>query len=273
MNIINMNCITIRRGNDGFGSQLFSIISGLAYCVKNNCQYTHSQIDNIKLIDKDEFQNDELSKSNSMINEIISNLGMDSKRTDCQVYPFLHNHIFDTGVDEFFTEEFIKLLNDSYKCSKPELFKNDKFNVAIHIRRGDDIPTTTNPNFVDFQQNYNERWIKSEVYDELILELNKKISNVMFHIFSWNDPKLTVSLPNIKYHTVTNGEKFIDDFNLLVHSDLLVVGSSTFSISAGFFNSNKVICHESLCKLPKTPIPSMWINNYNKILKDEYSVD
>jgi hypothetical protein len=268
-----MDCITIQRGNDGFGSQLFSIISGLSYCVKNNCQYTHSQINNIKLIDKDEFQNDELSKSNLMINEIIENLGMNSERTDCRVYPFLHNHIFDNDVDKFFTEDFIKSLNKSYPYPKPDIFKNGKINIAIHIRRGDDIPTTPNPNFIDFQQNYFERWIKSEVYDELIFKLNEKIPNAMFHIFSWNNPQLKISLPNIVYHTVTNGEKFIDDFNLLVHSDLLVVGSSTFSISAGFFNSNKVICHDSLCKLPKTPIPSIWVNNYHKILENEHNIN
>jgi hypothetical protein len=263
-----MKCITIKRGHDGFGSQLFSIISGLAYCLKNNIQYSHSQIDNIKLIDKNEFQNNELAKANLFINEFIDQLGIDTKRNDCEVYPFLHDYIHSNGVDNFFTDDFIKLLSNSNFSQRPELYKNDKFNIAIHIRRGNDIPTTNNIHYHDFQQNYNQRWIESNVYDDLIAKLNKKIPNCAIHIFSWNDPKLSISLPNMQYHIVDNGELFMDDFNSLIHADLLVVGSSTFSLSAGFFNKNQVICDSSLCKLPNTPIPSLWLKNYNVLMND-----
>ena len=44
------------------------------------------------------------------------------------------------------------------------------------------------------------------------------------------------------YHvTPDGGKEFLSDFNALVHADILLVGSSTFSTSAGFFNKNLVL--------------------------------
>jgi hypothetical protein len=136
------------------------------------------------------------------------------------------------------------------------LADSTKTNIAIHIRRGGDIK----------ENDKEHRWVDSSVYNNLIIRLSKIIQNAHFHIFSWGNPELNVEVENLTYHTVNSGEKFIDHFNSLVHSDILVVGSSTFSISAGFFNKNKVICHESLCKLNKTPIPQQWIHNYYTLI-------
>jgi hypothetical protein len=252
-----MNCLTIKRGDDGFGSQLFSIISGICYSERNKVKYLHSKINNIKLVDKDSFQNDEIEISNDLINNIINKMGFDLHQGEnCTVLPFLHDIIFDEGVDGYFTDEVLDKFKKSYTNLKPKTYNNNFTNIAIHIRRGDDI----------LEWDKSVRWIDSNIYDNLILKLNNKIKNPHFHIFSWGNPNLSVSIPNITYHTVYSGEKFIEHFNHLVHSDILVVGSSTFSISAGFFNSNTVICHQSLCKLGKTPIPNQWINNYNKLI-------
>ena len=69
-----MSCLTIKRGNDGFGSQLFSIISGICYCEHKGIKYLHSKIENIKLVDKASFQNDEITILNEVINQIIINM-------------------------------------------------------------------------------------------------------------------------------------------------------------------------------------------------------
>jgi hypothetical protein len=97
---------------------------------------------------------------------------------------------------------------------------------------------------------------------------NKKIKIAKFHIFSWSDPKLNIDYPNIINHISNSGDVFLEDFNSLVHSDILVVGSSTFSISAGFFNKNIVLCNSELCKLLETPYPSIWNKNYERYVNE-----
>jgi hypothetical protein len=252
-----MSCLTIKRGNDGFGSQLFSIISGISYCENKGIKYLHSKIENIKLVDKESFQNEEIPILNDVINQIIINMGFDFYNGEnCEIKPFLHDVIFDDGVDNYFTDNLLTKLNLSYIHDYPIMYDSNLTNIAIHIRRGDDIN----------EEDKSYRWIDSLIYDNLIIELNGIIENPHFHIFSWGNPNLSITIPNITYHTVNSGEKFIEHFNCMVHSDILVVGSSTFSISAGFFNKNKVICHESLCKLYKTPIPTQWINNYHTLI-------
>lgn len=252
-----MSCLTIKRGNDGFGSQLFSIISGICYCEHKGIKYLHSNIENIKLVDKESFQNDEITILNEVINQIIINMRFDFYNGEnCTIKPFLHDVIFDEGVENYFTDDILTKLNCSYNYEYPKTYNNGYTNIAIHVRRGDDIIDSDKP----------FRWIDSSVYDNLINTLNQKIKNPHFHIFSWGNPNLSINIPNVTYHIVNSGEKFIEHFNCLVHSDILIVGSSTFSISAGFFNKNKVICHNSLCKLDKTPIPKQWIKNYHTLI-------
>lgn len=252
-----MSCLTIKRGNDGFGSQLFSIISGICYCEHKGIKYLHSKIENIKLVDKASFQNDEITILNEVINQIIINMKFDFYNGEsCTIKPFLHDVIFDEGVENYFTDDILNKLNCSYNYEYPKTYNNGCTNIAIHVRRGDDIIDSDKP----------FRWIDSSVYDNLIHTLNQKIENPHFHVFSWGNPNLSINIPNVTYHIVNSGEKFIEHFNCLVHSDILIVGSSTFSISAGFFNKNKVICHNSLCKLDKTPIPKQWIKNYHTLI-------
>ena len=264
-----MDCLTIKRGDDGFGSQFFSIISGVIFCLKHNIPYSHREIENIKLIDKDINQNEEVILANKLINDVIKNLNVNSCKLNCEEKPFCHDIIYDVGGGFYYTDEILDSFKKSYLIEKPEIYKNDKINIAIHIRRGDDIPFNNNSVYGDsWQKNLEERWIKSEVYDEIITKLLSIYPNSLIHILSWGNPKLNVVDERIIYHIVNSGEKFIDDFNLLITSDILVVGSSTFSISAGFLNPNKVICSNEICKLPRTPIPPQWIKNYNEILDD-----
>jgi hypothetical protein len=252
-----MNCLTIKRGDDGFGSQLFSIISGICYCESKGIKYLHSKIENIKLVDKESFQNEEIQVLNETINQMIINMGLGFYNGEnCIIKPFLHDLIFHEGPENYFTDNILIKLSSSYHHEQPKIYNSQYTNVAIHIRRGDDIKE---------EEKYH-RWIDSSIYDDLIGKLNDVIENPHFHIFSWGNPHLSTKIPNITYHTVNSGEKFMEHFNCLVNSDILVVGSSTFSLSAGFFSKNKVICHKSLCKLDKTPIPTQWIENYHTLI-------
>lgn len=269
-----MNCLTIKRGDDGFGSQLFSIISGLVFCMKHNIPYSHTKLNNIKLIDKETNQNYEISKANELVDGVIKNLNIDTCMSGCVEKPFCHNIIYDTGSDFYYTDDILNTIKNSYHIDKSVFYVENRINIAIHIRRGDDIPLNDNSVYgSSWIKNLEERWVKSEVYDDLIGKLFLTHPNSYIHIFSWGNPKLNVVDDRIIYHIVESGDKFIDDFNSLVSADILVVGSSTFSISAGFLNKNIVICNEDLCKLPRTPIPTQWIKNYDEVINNGNSVN
>lgn len=251
--------INIVRGNDGFGSQLFSIISGIAFSKKNNYQYMHTELQGIKLLDKPDCQNKELDRANKLINDIIINLKLPFKTQNdkCLTRPFFHEEILNFGVEHFYNQSFLDLLSSSYPLSKPSYYSKDATNIAIHIRRGSDI---FHPGDIK------ARIVENDIYENIIRILDKKIKNPIFHIFSWSDPNLNLTQSNIIKHISKSGDVFLDDFNALVHSDILVVGSSTFSISAGFFNKNMVLCDTQLCKLNKTPYPTIWNDNFKRMI-------
>ncbi len=256
--------ITIKRGDDGFGSQLFSVISGIAYAEFANLNYLHSEIENIKLVGVDAPQNFELKKCNELINGIIENLNLRHKTNNdtAIVRPFFHDVIFKEGVDKYFNEEFLKKLQNSYISKRPDYYEGNKTNIAIHIRRGADI----------MDNDRTHRWIEGDLYNEIIIKLNKTYPDAIIHIFSWNKPDLADFEESISsklvYHTSDRGDVFVDDFNALVNSDILVVGSSTFSLSAGLLNKNLVLCDGDIFKLANTPFPTSWINNYKKTIKN-----
>jgi len=254
-----MEYITINRGPDGFGSQLLSIISGISYAKANGLTYLHTPISNLKLVDKSEFQNTELVKCNNIIDAVINNLNL-RKRTEydsCVSKPFFHKEIKNEGVEKYYNDSFLKELQNSYPTtmSKPDYFDGN-FNIAIHIRRGADILELDKP----------YRYIGSEIYEKIIKILKKEYPEAVIHIFSWNDSGV-IEGENIIFHTSETGDIFLEDFNAMVHSDILLVGSSSLSMVAGMFNKNKVICNDDLFKCTD-PIPPSWIENYNKIIKN-----
>lgn len=250
--------ITIRRGDDGFGSQLLSILSGIAYSKINNHTYYHSPIENIKLVGNDINQNKEIPLINEFLDAFIKNLNIKYNTYDkyCIVRPFFHSEILENG-EIYYNKNFTNYINSAYPLPKPEYYNNNKHNIAIHIRRGDDI----------LEKDMAVRWIDSEVYDNIIEKIKIKYPNSQIHIFSWRDPKIK-NKDNIIFHTSESGDTFLSDFNGLVWSDILIVGSSTFSIAAGLLNKNTVAIDNSIYKLKAMYIPKFWYETFKEIIND-----
>lgn len=246
------NPITISR-LDGFGSQLFSIISGLAHCYKHNIKYAHTRISNIKLLHSEEFMNTEVHRANDFISPIIANFPLTTTEPG-KAFPHFHMEAFNDR-HGYYNNKFLTTLNECYNST----IINDKLTIAIHVRRGDDI--------IESDKQY--RWIETDYYEKLIKYILKKETDCLIKIFSWNDSGINIKDERIEYHVSKGkGDIFMDNFLDLVHSDILIVGSSTFSISAGFFNKGKVLCNEKLMKLNQTAIPPIWGDNFNQYFKD-----
>ena len=169
---------------------------------------------------------------------------------------YFYHQIFSNPQD-YFNEKLLKKFQNSYSKEPPNYYQNGKLNIAIHIRRGDDI-STENPH----------RYISSDLYDRIIEVLLGKFKGAIIHIFSWNDPKINIKSERIIYHIASDGgEEFISDFNALVHADILLIGSSTFSLSAGFFNKNAVLCSKKIFKIYEyAPHAPIWEKNFENII-------
>lgn len=259
-----MKYITGDNIGDGFGSQLYAKIAGVTYAKYHGLNYLYNPISGIIMIDKpDQSRNSELESVNMMLEKIMKKLDVENiskidKTINIESHhrTFFYNQIL-SNPNQYFNENILKSFQESYTQEKPDYYKEKNVNIAIHIRRGNDI-----------ESNDGVRYINSDLYDRIIEILLQKIDNSIIHIFSWNDPEINIKSDRVVYH-ITNdgGEEFISDFNGLVHADILLVGSSTFSLSAGFFNKNTVLCSKQIFKLHQNgPFPSLWERNFENII-------
>lgn len=258
------NYITTDNIGDGFGAQLFSRISAIIYSKFHKLNYLHNPIPGILLVDKPEIsRTNDLENANELLNIIMSNLNIANinevgNQNNIEVYhrTYFYNQIL-TDVDNYINDNILKEFQKSYKKDYPDFYKKNNVNIAIHIRRGNDI-----------QSDDSFRYINANVYDKIIEILLEKFQNAIIHVFSWNDPQIKIKSERLVNHiTLDGGEEFVSDFNALVHADILLVGSSTFSLSAGFFNKNKVLCSKKLFKLySNSPFPSIWERNFENII-------
>jgi len=258
-----MKYITNIDGGDGFGSQFLSRICGITYANYHKLNYVHFPIKTILLEDKpSQSRTDELDSSNILLNSIMLNLRIknideldssDTINTCCRTN--FYNEIL-SNPSQYFTDEWISSLQDSYSEKPPNYYQNDKLNIAIHIRRGNDISIN----------NY-MRYVSSDFYDDLIAKFLEKYENSIIHIFSWNDPGITIKSDRIMLHiTSDGGKKFLSDFNALVHANILLVGASSFSTSAAFFNKNLVLYSKKIGNIDCNPFVPIWETNFENII-------
>ena len=133
----------------------------------------------------------------------------------------------------FYNDRVIEKIRKCYYSNvKPDIsdiYKPDKFNVAIHVRRGD-VSATKYPSRYTSNEEY-IRLIKNQMWPE----------NVQFHLFSEgvkeDFEKFTIEFPNIQLHISENIQK---TFHLLVEADHLIISKSSFCYCAALLNINKV---------------------------------
>jgi hypothetical protein len=259
-----MNYITSQDGGDGFGSQLLSRISGIAYANYHDLTYVNFPIRTIILEDNPSTsRNNELDNVNLLLENIMKNLRIKSineidPSEKIDIYDRLSfYHEINLNLNQYFTIDFLGKLKNSYNLRPPDYYSNEKLNIAIHVRRGNDIRSD------DFS-----RYVTSDIYVNIIERILKKYDNAIIHIFSWNDPELKIESDRIEYHiTYDGGKEFLSDFNALVHADILLIGSSTFSLSAGFFNKNMVLYNKDIHRMQSiNPFVPDWENNFHTII-------
>lgn len=231
-NTINF-CITDKI--DGFGSQLQACFSLIAYCEYKNYNYVHKQfyrmhhndenVENFPVVMNNFINLEHVFRSyNSLSNNEISQLHQVKEGY------FVHGSL---KPEMFYNDKVIEKLRKCYYSNpKPDIsdiYKSDKFNVAIHIRRGD-VSMSKYPSRFTSNDQY-ITLLKNQVWPE----------NVQFHLFSegvkedFND--IISEFPDIQLHI---SENIQTTFHLLVEADHLIISKSSYCYCAALLNINKV---------------------------------
>ena len=220
---------------DGFGSQFQTLIHMIYYAAANNAEYLHIPIKTIEhnytndpsyVESMEEFmcvsmfkRIDEIDTSRISTIRHISN-------EECRNY-------FQQSVDTAMSHSSLTVYKSVFLGTiNKNHYNSNKFNIALHIRRG------------DVQPNYNEgRYTSNEFYLEQMKYLSETYAekDILFHIYSEGSESEFECFknPNIVLHL---NEDVKTTFIGLIVSDVLVQSKSSFSYVAGLL-TNGIVYH------------------------------
>lgn len=245
---------------DGFGYQYIFILFTLAYCEFHGYEYIHRPI--TKMEHNYDNDNKFLDKIEDLIN-IKNNYKSIHDFSPTKLNPHRNRDvkIMSRGkfIDLFFKKkEITKYLNkDNYfkykdifwkNKDRSKIYTNNKFNVAIHIRRNNKVDTAkidrlliSNKFYLDKINMIKETYKDKDLHFNIISQ--GSISN--FECFISSD--ITLYLDTDLSHS----------FLLMVEADLLVTAPSSFSYVAALLSDKEVYYYKYFFKHEYSPL-SHW---------------
>ena len=267
---------------EGIGSQYQKIITLFAVVKKNNLKYIHLPIQvghnctndnewdkkwdnmfNFKRLSN----NDEIDINNIEKEFMIDNISFDyilNNKYKNKLYFYFHVFkIFDNNPEYYLKDIQDDIINayDENNNNRKLIYNKDKINIAIHIRVFNDNDTICEniKSYISSDRNSSIRYyFTGKMYEELINKLKKQYPNSDIHIFS-QEKYFDIKFKNLR--KIENINIHFDDLDLfdtfhhLCKADVLVMGLSSFSFVAAFYNKNTIIY------LPYSNPPSLksWI--------------
>ena len=233
---------------DGFGAQFQTFIYMIYYAAVNNGEYIHVPI---KTMDHN-YLNDPLYISSLeefmcvKMFKCINDTNITTKHI--QYISFNESRIlFESSIDDAMVHISFILYKYAFWRSIPltQYYNNNKFNIAIHIRRGD-VQATNEESF---------RYTSNDFYLGKIRMLTETYKNkdILFHIYSEGcaDEFACFKMDNCILH-LNEDVKFT--FIGLITADVLIQAKSSFSYVAG------LLSHGIVYYIPFWHIPSSsWI--------------
>ena len=222
---------TTEKSYDGFGAQYQKIIETYIYCKIHNLNFVYDTFGAVEHnYENDPEYNNKLEDLINLKNNIVTlNEDMSYKRIRFHdILPYLEKNIDKCCENEHL--EFIK------KCfwenKNKNFFNNDKFNVAVQIRRENihdrggagERATTPNQYYLNIINSIREK---------------HKNKNILFHIYSQGRNENFVDLISCDVYFHLN-ENIIDTFIGMVASDVLVISPSSFSYIAALISDGEI---------------------------------
>ena len=218
---------------DGFGSQFQTLLHMIYYAAANNVEYIHIPI---KTIDHN-YSNDPLYVRSM---EEFMCIGL-FKRIDELDPSSPIRHISNEECRNYFQQDVDKAMCHSslnaYKSTflsniNTNHYNNGKFNIALHIRRGDVQPDYNGGRYTSNEFYLAQMQYLSEIYAD---------KDILFHIYSEGSEEEFACFTNS--NTVLHlNEDVKSTFIGLIASDVLVQSKSSFSYVAGLL-TNGIVYH------------------------------
>jgi hypothetical protein len=121
------------------------------------------------------------------------------------------------------------------------LYLKNKINIAMHVRRGDVT-----------EEKHSTRWFSLERVTQTIDSANKRYKNCNIFLFTESaDKEFDQILKNNKNVFLKNHEDVLTTFDHFVFADVLIMGISSFSHLAGYYNLHgEIYAHHNHDILP-----------------------
>lgn len=225
-------------GHDGFGSQYQKIIETYIYCKKHNLQFAYKPLDIVQHnYNNDTEYNNKLENLMNLKNNIIN---VHENMVNVERLDYIGNNImgyFGENIDDCCESEDMDFIKKCFWQNKNRNhFKNDKMNVAVHIRRENthDIlvggagerSTTSNSYYLNIMNIIRDKYKDN----------NKEI---LFHIYSQGDIKQFEELFNHDVKFYLNYD-ICESFIGMVSADILVTSPSSLSYAAAMISDGEI---------------------------------
>ena len=213
---------------DGFGAQYQQLVTSYIVCGIHNKKFAYTPRNKMEHnYDNDPNFLNKIEDLMNIKNNIENNINNQAKILN---YPPLR-HWFERNIDYACNSKYFKEIKSYFWQNKERnVFKNDKINIAVHVRR-------PNP--------HDNRIEGANTPDEYYLNLIKNIKNkytkkkLKIHIYSQGD------INNFKNYEADNvilhiNEPLSKTFIELVAADVLVTSASSFSYIAALLSDGEV---------------------------------
>ncbi len=219
-----------RLTKDRSGAQIQDMLFAYAKCHKNNIIYKGA-CDHLHERDRD---NERLRQTIGNTTSLCNLLGLP--------VPIIDNKLFDSDkiitnyinndTNDAFNFDFIKMLHDNAKknFSKIKSDKND-FIISLHIRRDD----------VKQDNKWFFRYVDNEYYLKILNAIIKIKPKAKIYLFS--DGNENFKAFEKLGCTLKINSNIVEAWNYFIQSDVLIMGSSSFSIVPGIYNINGIVVY------------------------------
>jgi hypothetical protein len=222
---------TTEKSYDGFGAQYQRIIQTYIYCKIHNLNFVYDKFDKVE----HNYENDieYINKLENLINLKMNIPNLDKNTNHERLVNNTVSQYFEKNIDVCCENEHLELLKKYFWENKSKnYFNNNKFNVAVQIRRENphdrgqagDRATTPNQYYLNIMNSIREKY---------------KDKKIVFHIYSQGKTKdfMVLGGPDVYYHL---NENIIETFIGMVSAKVLVLSPSSFSYIAGLLSDGEV---------------------------------
>lgn len=223
---------TLIKCNDGFGAQYQKIIQTYIYCKLHNLNFAYSPIEFIDHnYDNDINYVNKIEEFINLKNNIINkDANIDIEELD---FGSIVMKYTEKNIDLCSNNEGMDFIKDCFWENKERnYFKNNKMNIAVHIRRENkhdnglagERATTPNAYYLNIMNNIREKYVDKEL---------------QFHIYSQGELEHFKDLEkeDVEFHL---NEEITSTFIGLVAAEILIISPSSFSYVAALLSNGIV---------------------------------